>query len=1288
MAYVAGTLVGRDRELTELRQGLAGALAGRGRLFMVAGDPGVGKTALADAIGAEAVAAGATVLWGRAWGAGGAPSYWPWLRILRRLATERDIADALAALGPEATGRLTRLIPGLARAPEHLAPADLADAAAPDASDTGESDAARFQLFDAITSLLRAAAGQAPLVLILDDLHGADHPSLLLLGFLAVHVRDSPILVIGTYREAEVRLDPQLAATLGDIIRHGQRLPLRGLREADVAAVVERVAGRRPPDRVVRAIHQATEGNPFFVDEVARLLSAEGRLDDAASVATVRIPDGVRETIRHRLEPLPDATRDLLCTAAVIGRQFRLDTLQRVSGCDAIALDAALSAAVDSGVLVEGTAALGAYSFSHGLIRETLYDDLGPQRRGALHREVGRALEELYGADPEPHVAELAHHFFVAATTGELEKAIDYSVRAGERALGLVAYEEASAHFERALQAYALQERPDVERRCDLLLVLGTAQSRSGESSAARETFLRAADVARRIGSPERLARAALGYGAGLGGFEFGRVDDGLVALLGEVRAALGDQDGPLHARVLGRLATELYFSDRLEERLALADAAVAMARRVGDRATLASTLSARYLSLLGPENADERLQIASDVVALGEEVRDRELVLRGHVWRILSLTEIGDWVGAEIELAVHERLADELRDPLHLWYVPLFAAARSLLQGRLAEAENFAADAFAIGRRSQAQNAAQLYAVQLFALRAEQGRLTEVEQSLEEFGRRYPAAPVWRAAAAFALSVLGRTDDSRRIFEALTATGAGVAEIPRDGEWLATVALLVRTGQRLGDGRRTGALGALLAPYTERAVIAGRGAICLGPVSRYAGLAAAAAGRQADAVAHLEHALAVARRWGAEPMVAGISAELAEVLVRSSAPARRAARAGAARRRAGDRAAAGARRAARAAGPGRQRRRFGGRWVGGGGARPGGGGAGGGGAGGGAGRRGRRGERRRRGQRAGARARPGCVLPPRRHLDDRSRRTRDPAARRQGAGPRRPPARRAARRVPCAGPRRRRELRARRVGRGRGRRRHRGARAGRGRRGPGARQPGQGGLPRARRRAAGGDRRGRVLQRPRARRPRARGAGLRRARAGRRRRPARPRPQDRLGRRARPRERHARDPHGAQAHLRARPGARPPARRRDPHGHVLRLRPRARRAGVGSDGAGLAAVVGRTIERGLPARLLFAGAAAAAVVAVAVAGCGEDPAQRPERPERARRALDGAAARRQRAVDRRARRRSRRSPCPIPTATAPPPTRRETWSRATRATCRASSTAGRASSSATTSAR
>jgi tetratricopeptide (TPR) repeat protein len=877
----SGTLVGRERELAELRHGLDGALAGRGGLFMVAGDPGVGKTALADAIGAEAVAVGATVLWGRAWGGGGAPAFWPWLRIVRLLASERDLAPALHALGPDAAGRVMRLIPNLVAGPLPAGADGARRAGAPEpdgAPDPGDADVARFQLFDAITSLLRAAAQQGPLVLILDDLHGADHPSLLLLGFLAVHLRDSPILVIGTYREAEARLDPQLAGSLGEIIRHGQRLPLRGLRERDVGEVVERVAGRRPPDRVVRAIHHATEGNPFFIDEVVRLLSAEGRLDDVAKAASVRIPDGVRETIRHRLDPLPDRTRVLLLTAAVIGREFRLDTLRRVCELDAAELDLALGEAVGSGVVVERPVSLGVYAFSHGLIRETLYDDLGPQRRGLLHQAVGLALEELYAADPEPHVAELAHHFFVAATAGELSKAIDYSVRAGERAMSLVAYEEASDHFERALQAYGLQERADVPRRCDLLLALGTAQSRSGASREARETFLRAAGLARKLDAPERFARAALGYGAGMGGFEFGRVDDRLVALLREAREWLGEQDSRLLARVLGRLASELYFSDRTGERVELGAQAVAMARRLGDTRTLASTLSARFITLWGPENSVDRLQIASDVVALGEQARQRELILRGHAWRAVSLMELGDWVSADMELALHARLAAEQRDPLHLWYVPLFQASRALLEGRIPAAERLALEAFEVGRGTQPQNAAQLYAVQLLGLRAEQGRLEEVEQSLAEFGRRYPAVAVWRAAAMFAAAMLNRIDEARRAFE---TTCAAVADIPRDADWLAAVVLLIRTGARLGDARRTGQLGELIEPYADRAVLTGRASLCLGPVARFAGVAAATAGRLDDAIRYLEQAMTMARRWGAAPTVAATRLELAAVLER-----------------------------------------------------------------------------------------------------------------------------------------------------------------------------------------------------------------------------------------------------------------------------------------------------------------------------------------------------------------------------------------------------------------------
>lgn len=875
-------LVGRTRELGELRDGLDAALSGRGSLFIVTGEPGVGKTALADAMAQQAQDAGALVLWGRAWEGGGAPAFWPWLRILRALAATRELAGAISGLGATARERVTRLVPELradplGASPSDAGPPDAGEAAEP--TDAAENESARFALFDAITSLLLSACDDGPLVLVLDDLHAADRPSLLLLEFLAGELRTAPILVVGTLREAEARLHPQLADALAHLTRRGRRLPLRGLREGDVAELVERVSGERPGERAIKAIHSATEGNPFFVDEVVRLLSAEGSLTDAADPrAAVRIPDGVRETIRHRLDPLPDAAREALATAAVIGRDFPVATLQRVTELDQDELDAALGHALDAGVLVERPGALGRYGFSHGLIRETIYNDLGPQRRGRLHRAVGLALEELHAADVEPHLAELAHHFFEAVASGELARAIDYSVRAGERAMGLVAYEEAAGHFERALQTYGLEERADVPRRCDLLLALGHAQSLAGDAHGARDTFQRAAGLARQLDSPERLGRAALGYGAGIGGFEFGRVDEDLVALLTEARTALAAHgDSPVLARVLGRLATELYFSPRADERSALSEEAVAMARRLGNPAALASTLSARYLALWGPDDAEERAALAADVVALGEEVRNRELALRGHVWRVIALMELGDVVGADIELATHARLAEALRDPLHLCYVPLFRGMRAMLDGRLADAERLAGEALAIGRRTQSRNADQLFAVQMFELRTLQARVDEIEPQLADFARRYPAAPVWRAGLAFTHTELGRLGEARQALEPLLA--AGLEALPRDGEWLAMLVLLTRACAALGDADGGALLADALEPYADRAVIAGRGAICLGPAARYAGLAAATAGRTDVAIAHYETALSTAQRWGAVPSAAATRADLADAL-------------------------------------------------------------------------------------------------------------------------------------------------------------------------------------------------------------------------------------------------------------------------------------------------------------------------------------------------------------------------------------------------------------------------
>lgn len=858
-------LVGRQRELDELRAGLRRAQDGHGKLVMVAGDPGVGKTALAQAIAAEAIASGALTLWANAWGRSkplrSVPAYWHWAGVVAHLAARCEISPLLAQAMPRLTGmRAGRESPAI------------------DSRSHDQSVDWRSELFAAVGALLRESASGAPIVLVLDDLDGADHSSLQLLGALAPQLRDSSILVIGTYCEAKTRVDARLAGTMREITRNGHRLALRGLCEDDVADVVERIAGYRSAPPVVRTIHRASRGRPLFVDAAAQLLGA-GRIEEVQRLTPSRFPKTLRETIRLRTEPLPGSTRALLCAAAVVGGEFRTDTLGRVCKMDAGEVGRALGEAVQCGVIVRGPPGsdFGAYGFSNGWMREMFYDALLPHVRGELHRDVALALEEIR---PGVHVAELAYHFHVAAVQ---RKATQYAVAAGRRAASLAAYEEAVGHFTQALHAVGGGQDDDDEQRCDILLELGTAQGRAGDAAEARKTFLVASSIAQRVHSPKRLARAALGYGGGMGGFEFGRVDDVLVGLLEKAREQLGCEDEALLARVLGRLAAELYFSDRVIERIDLGEQAVAMARRIGDRATLASTLSARFLTLPGTEEPSERLGIADAIVALAEEVGNRKVVLRGQSWRIMTLMELGDWDSVVVELDAHEQLARQLRDPLYLWHVPRFRATIALLEGRLEEAERLAGEALAVGREAQAQNALQLYAVQLAAIRSEQGRLEELTPYFDVYGQRYPASPIWRATAAYARATLGELDRAREEFEALTADD--LAAIPRDWEWLACVALLVQCGAILGDARRSALLAGVLAPYTKRTVMVGQGAVCLGPVSRFAGLAAMTAGDPQTATVRFSQALRTAQRWNAAPFEAAINVELRGALRQQPPP-------------------------------------------------------------------------------------------------------------------------------------------------------------------------------------------------------------------------------------------------------------------------------------------------------------------------------------------------------------------------------------------------------------------
>ena len=439
----ADQLVGRDDQLAALDEILAGARGGRGRVVLVAGEPGIGKTRLAEEAARRGAAAGMRVAWGRCHEGDGAPALWPWAQVLRQLAAELAPGQLAAMLGPSAAW-IGQLMPELAGPAQPARPLPMADLAA-----------ARFQLNQAAAGLLRRLADSRPLLVVVDDLHWADVPSLSLLAFLAAELKDARLAVLGTYRDVELLAGRPLADTLGALAREPvvERIPLGGLDRDGVGRLITRTIGGRPPEPLVEAVADRCGGNPFFITELLRLLQSERRLagPDAAAAARREVPVGVRDVLRARLARLPEQTSTLLMVAAVAGRGFDLDLVEAVTGLeDEPALDAA-EAAVLAGLVSRTTGRRGRYRFAHALVRETIYEDISRARRARLHARVADALVAVRGAEPEP-AAEMAYHCWQAAPVIGAARALPHLVRAGEQAAAQLAYEAADEQFERALQ--------------------------------------------------------------------------------------------------------------------------------------------------------------------------------------------------------------------------------------------------------------------------------------------------------------------------------------------------------------------------------------------------------------------------------------------------------------------------------------------------------------------------------------------------------------------------------------------------------------------------------------------------------------------------------------------------------------------------------------------------------------------------------------------------------------------------------------------------------------------
>lgn len=845
-------LIGRQRECASLDAALAQAARSQGSLWLLKGEAGIGKTRLCEEIDRRAHLLGFTTLWGRCWDTD-EEAYAPWVEIVK--AQLARTPTLLAELGP--------LSDGLA-----LLASELSATGAPPIAPQRRARA--FHVAESALAFLRAASAASPLVVFLDDLHAADRTSLELLQLIARELRHAPIVVIATYRGIEARLDEELRRELVALGRTATTLALTGLDEEETALLV----GGGLPLSLIAVVHQRSQGNPLFANELAIEIAARmerGML--ASSTTELPLAPAVSDVIVGRLQRVTPAARHVLEAAAIAGRTFVIPLVAHLCGWNEAGCLAAMEEGLAAGLVADGGAP-DTFRFVDSLVRAALYREIPPARRAELHLAFAEAVEPRYANGPEPRYAELARHFDKAPATAGREKAARYHRLAGERAAAHAALPDAAKHLSAALQAIdALGAASNAAEHCRTLVALGNVQVAMGHLDLSAQMFARAAELARPLG-PAVLAQVALELGRMR--HTPGQPHTLLVSLCTEALAGLDEGEPALRARLHARLSVELMFTSHTDEREAHARKAIAIARASSDPTLLASTLYSAFHSLWTVDNLDERLVIAAELDSAATAAATPALALRASHARVLAHFELDDLAAVELELARLGRLSRELRDPHYEWLATSHGAALALVRGRLDEAERHGLSARSLADRIEWQDEAEMVWLLLcWRLRGEQGRLPELRERAEQALSRGPS---WFADARYIVASIrlacGDRDGARSLYDALLADG--VRAIPRDMRWLGSMVALAELAIAFHDVPTLRELYDVLLPCEPRNALQGPGAVSYGPVALTLGRIATALERGELARAHLERALECGQRSGSLLVTAHAAAGLA----------------------------------------------------------------------------------------------------------------------------------------------------------------------------------------------------------------------------------------------------------------------------------------------------------------------------------------------------------------------------------------------------------------------------